>query len=134
MVVYWDMAAVFDLLTDYLLLLASAHLSGYPVSRLRLLAAASVGAAYAVLQLMLPRSAWLALAVLAAMGALAYAGTGRAVKLTLLFLLLGCGFAGAVVLLGQLFGSLVPLARGIFCAELPWGVFLIASAASYLLM
>ena len=68
------------------------------------------------------------------MGAAAYRGSGRAVKLTLLFFLASCGLAGVVMLLGQSLGSMARLARGVVAADLPWGVFLIAAGTSYLLL
>ena len=68
------------------------------------------------------------------MGAAAFFGSGRAVKLTLLFFLVSCGFGGTVVLLGQGTGAMMRLARGVVAAELPWGVFLLAAGLSYLLL
>ena len=134
MVIYIESVFAFNVLVDYLLLFGAARLAGRTVARRRLLFGAAVGGAYAAVQLFLPRSVLLLLLSLALMGAAAYRGSGRAVKLTLLFFLASCGFAGVVVLLGQGTGSMTRLARGVVAAELPWGVFLLAAGLSYLLI
>ena len=134
MTVYWDLVLLFNFLTDYLLLFCTVRLSGFPVKRLRLTLAALLGAAYAVVQLVFPRSFLCLLAVLALMGAQAFFGTGRALKLTLLFAALSCALGGCTLLLGQFFGSLERLARGLVFAELPWGVFFGAAALCYLIL
>lgn len=134
MVVYWDLAALVNGAADYLLLLASARLAGRTVARKRLLAASLLGGVYGAAQLALPRSAWLTAAALAAVTSLAFAGTGRAVKLALLFTLLSCALGGAVVLLGSTAGSLERVARGVVYAQLPWGVFIAAAGSTYLLL
>ena len=134
MVIYVESVLAFNFLLDYLLLFGAARLAGRTVARRRLLRGAAVGGAYAVVQLFLPRSALLLLLALALMGAAAFSGSGRAVKLTLLFFLASCGLAGVVMLLGQSLGSMARLARGVVAADLPWGVFLIAAGTSYLLL
>lgn len=134
MIVYWDLVLLFNFLMDYLLLFCTVRLSGFAVRRLRLTLAALLGAAYAVVQLVFPRSFFCLLAVLALMGAQAFFGTGRAIKLTLLFGALSCALGGAALFLGQLSGSLERLARGLVFAELPWGVFLAAAALCYLIL
>ena len=101
MVIYVESVLAFNFLLDYLLLFGAARLAGRTVARRRLLFGAAVGGAYAAVQLFLPRSVLLLLLALAGMGAAAFSGSGRAVKLTLLFFLASCGFAGVVVLLGQ---------------------------------
>lgn len=134
MVIYVESVLAFNFLLDYLLLFGAARLAGRTVARRRLLFGAAVGGAYAAVQLFLPRSALLLLLALAVMGAAAFSGSGRAVKLTLLFFLASCGFAGVVVLLGQGTRSMRRLARGVVAADLPWGIFLIAAGLSYLLL
>ena len=130
MVIYVESVLAFNFLLDYLLLFGAARLAGRTVARRRLLFGAAVGGAYAAVQLFLPRSVLLLLLALAVMGAAAFSGSGRAVKLTLL----SCGFAGVVVLLGQETGTMTRLARGVVAADLPWGIFLIAAGLSYLLL
>lgn len=134
MVIYWEDVFVFNFLVDYLLLFGAARLAGRTVARTRLLLGAAVGSAYAAVQLYLPHGALLLLPALALMGAAAYRGSGRAVKLTLLVFLASCGLAGIVVLMGQSFGSMARLARGVVTAKLPWGVFLLAAGLSYILL
>ena len=134
MVVYWDLVLLFNFLTDYLLLFCTVRLSGFNVKRLRLTLSALLGAAYAVVQLVFPRSVFCLLGVLALMGAHAFFGTGRALKLTLLFAALSCALGGCVILLGQFSGASGRLVRGIVFAELPWGVFFAAAALCYLIL
>ena len=102
--------------------------------RLRLLGAAAFGAAYAVLRLVLPCSPWLNAAAFVGMALLAFRGTGRALKLGLLTLLLSCALGGGVMLLGRCVGSLARVARGVIFAQLPWGVLLGAMGVTYLLL
>ncbi|MDO4812657.1 MAG: sigma-E processing peptidase SpoIIGA [Eubacteriales bacterium] len=134
MVVYWDLVLLFNFLTDYLLLYCTAHLSGFGIRRGRIALGAFAGAAYAVVQLLFPKSVLLMLAVLVLMGALTFFGTGRAIRMTLLFAALACAFGGGVLLIGQMFGTTRQLARGVMFAELPWKVFFAAAVLSYLLL
>ena len=134
MIVYWDLVLLFNFLTDYLLLFCTVRLSGFDVKRLRLTLSALLGAVYAVVQLVFPRSFFCLLAVLALMGAQAFFGTGRALKLTLLFAALSCALGGCVLILGQVSGSAERLARGLVLAELPWGVFFAAAVLCYLIL
>ena len=134
MIVYWDLVLLFNFLTDYLLLFCTVRLSGFTVKRLRLTLAALLGAVYAAAQLLFSRNVFCLLAVLALMGAGAFFGTGRALKMTLLFAALSCALGGAVLLLGQLSGSTERLAHGLVFAELPWGVFLAAVVLCYLIL
>ena len=134
MVIYIESVFAFNVLVDYLLLFGAARVAGRTVARRRLLLGAAVGGIYAAVQLFLPKSVVLLLLGLALMGAAAYRGSGRAVKLTLLFFLASCGLAGVVMLLGHSLGSMARLARGVVTAGLPWGVFLIAAGTSYLLL
>lgn len=134
MTVYWESVFAFNFLVDYLLLFGAARLAGRSVARLRLLAGAALGGAYAAVQLLLPRSAILLLLALALVGAAAYGGSGRMLKLTLLFFLCACALAGTVLVIGQCFGSVERLARGVVCAALPWSVFLLAGGTAYVLL
>lgn len=134
MVVYWDLAALVNGAADYLLLLSAARLAGRTVPRRRLAGAAVFGGLYGAVQLILPRSLWLGAAAFAVMALLAFYGTGRAVKLGLLTLLLACALGGGAVLLGTACGSMTRVARGIVCAQLPWGVLLGAAGTTWLLL
>ena len=119
MVIYIESVFAFNVLVDYLLLFGAARVAGRTVARRRLLLGAAVGGIYAAVQLFLPKSVVLLLLGLALMGAAAYRGSGRAVKLTLLFFLASCGLAGVVMLLGQSLGSMARLARGGAVGRLP---------------
>jgi len=132
MVVYWDAVMLFNFLTDYLLLYGAMRLAGRDIGRRRLALGALLGALYAAVQLLLPRSFLLMAFVFLAIGAVAFAGTGRAVKLTMLFGVLCCAFGGGVLLLGQC-AAAEKLARGLVYAELPWSVFFLTAAGAYLL-
>lgn len=132
MTVYWDLVLLFNFLTDYLLLFCTVRLSGFDVKRLRITLSAMLGAVYGVIQLVFPRSFFCLLAVLGLMGVQAFFGTGRTLRLTLLFAALSCALAGCVLLLGQFSGAAERLARGLVFAELPWGVFFAAAVVCYL--
>ncbi len=131
MVVYWDLAAAFDLLTDYLLLRVTQRLAGRQQPTRRLWLAAALGAAGTVANLALSLGAAGALLLLPLVGAAAFAGTGRAAKLTALFAALSCALGGGVLLLGAALGSVERLARGVLTAQLPWGVFFAAAGLCY---
>lgn len=133
MVVYWDLAALWNFTLDYLLLLGTLRIAGRPPRRRRLAFGAALGAAYSVAALALPLPAWTTPAALPLMTLAAFGRTERYVKLTLLCLLLACGLGGIVVLLGGL-GGMERLAYGLIYARLPWGVFFAASGLSYLLL
>ncbi len=133
MVVYWDLVLLFNFLVDYLLLFCTARLAGRHIARRRLAFGAALGGAYAAVQLLLPSSPLLLLPALAAVGAAAFYGSGRALKLTLLFFLCAGALAGAVVLLGQWTGGAGTLAYNLAFARLPWGTFFLAAGLSYLL-
>lgn len=130
MLVYWDLAMLWNFALDYLLLRLSALLVGVEVKRRRLVLAALFGAAFAVAVLFFPRAVRLLLPVLVLICILGFADTGRFIRLSLLFLLLSCVLAGAVLLIGG--GE--RLSRGLFYGELPWGVFFAAAALCYLLL
>lgn len=130
MIIYWDLVALWNLALDYFLLLCSARLAGVNVARKRLLLAALLGSVIAAVQLWLPRSWTVLAAAFLLLCAAAYRGTGRGVRLSLLFLLLCCTFGGAVALLGRS----ERLRRGLFFGELPWGVFLLAALSCYILL
>lgn len=134
MVVYWDLAALLNGAADYLLLLSAARLAGRTVPRARLLGAALFGAVYGAAQLFLPRAWLLGAAAFAVMALLAFYGTGRALKLGLLTLLLACALGGGALLLGTACGSMARVARGIVYAQLPWGVLLGAAGITWLLL
>ena len=133
MVVYWDLAALWNFSVDYLLLLGTLRIAGRPLHRRRLAFGAALGAAYSVAALALPLPAWTMFAALLVMTLAAFGRTERYVKLMLLCLLLACGLGGIVLLLGCL-GGMERLAYSLIYARLPWGVFFAASGLAYLLL
>lgn len=137
MVVYIDSVFVLNTLADYLILFAAAQLSGRPLQRLRLLAAAALGGAYAVC-VFLPGCGFLTgLPAKVAAGVLmctaAFAGQPRFLRQTLLVFSVSCGFAGCVLALGLLANSAIPMADGIFYTNIDAKVLLISATAAYLI-
>ena len=134
MVVYWDLAGLWNLVLDYLLLLGTARLAGIPFKRRRLVMAALLGAGFSVWSLIRQPPALLIAAAMLAICRAAYGKTGRWLKLTLLFALLSCALGGMILLLGRCFGGVEQLTRGVVCADLPWDVFLVSGCLTYLLL
>ena len=135
MVVYLDRVFLLNLLLDYLLLLAAAQLSGRTLHRLRLLACADGGGAYAVLTF-LPGCGFLRtplcqLAVGSIIALCAYGGRGRP---ALLFLLLSGGLAGFVLALGLWAGSPTGLLGRVYRGEVSWPLLLGAALGFYVLL
>ena len=135
MVVYLDQVFLLNLLLDYLLLLAAAQLSGRTLHRLRLLACAAGGGAYAVLTF-LPGCGFLRtplcqLAVGSIIALCAYGGRGRP---ALLFLLLSGGLAGFVLALGLWAGSPTGLLGRVYRGEVSWPLLLGAALGFYVLL
>ncbi len=137
-VIYLDSVWVLNTLMDYLLLLATAQLAGLPLRRRRLLIAAALGGCYAA-AVFLPGLAVLStpLAKLLsgiAIAAAAFGGQRRFLRLTLLFFIVSCGFAGAVLALGLITGSRIPSANGIFYTNVSAKVLLISSTVAYVIL
>ena len=130
MLVYWDLAVLWNFALDYLLLRVCTLLAGVEVRRRRLILGALFGAGFAVAALFVPRVSLLLVPALVLLCAFSFAGTGRCVRLSLLFLILSCVLAGAVLLVGG--GE--RLRRALFYGDLPWGVFFAAAALCYLLL
>jgi len=134
MVVYWDAVALLNVVIDYLLLYVAARLCGWRALRFRLGMAAIVGGAGAVLFFLLPEP-WLLYGVIPLlMCAAAYSGSGKALRLSVLFLLSSCTLGGLVLLLGRMLGESGRLSRAVFAAELPWEVFFLAGVLTYVLL
>ena len=124
MVVYVDIAFLLNCLTDGAALYAASRLSGLPLGKRRLLAAALLGGTYGAL-CVLP--GWGALAsplpqIMAAAGLvwLAFGKRRAFLRQLLLFFILSCALGGALVAGGRLLESgvgdgLAVLARLDFC-------------------
>lgn len=99
-VIYIDSLFVLNLIIDYLLCLVSARICGLWLKRPRYIAAAVVGAAYAV-AVFLPglgflSGRWGKLSCATLMGAIAYGCERRRVRCTAVFLAVSAAFGGAV--------------------------------------
>lgn len=123
MVIYLDVLALVNLAMDYILLLATARIAGVFVPRLRLAAGAAAGAAYAVCAV-LPATDFLKggifeLAAGLGMVALSFAPCkGRLVRVTVVFGLVSCACAGAVMALGQATGAVLRI-NGAYYLDVP---------------
>lgn len=110
MAVYLDLAVILNFLVDFLLLLGTNRLLGFPPEARRGAAAAGVGALYAGACL-LPGFAFLGnflwrLVCLGIMGALAFGTTREAAQRTAVFVLLSMALGGAALGLGGFLGIL----------------------------
>jgi stage II sporulation protein GA (sporulation sigma-E factor processing peptidase) len=135
-VVYIDSVFVCNTLIDYLLLLSTARLTGKRLHRRRYLLAAVLGGTYAA-AVFFPGcgvlSLWpVKLAAGVLMAAAAFGAQPHFLRLTALFFLVSCGFAGCVLGLGLLSGGGVPVENGVFYTDIDARVLLIASLAAYL--
>lgn len=123
MVVYLDVLALINLAMDYLLLLATARIAGVFIARRKLLLGAGLGAGYAVFSV-LPGTAFLqhGLCELAA-GALMVAVVfseckGRLLRVEVVFGMVSCACAGAVMALGQATGAVLRV-NGTYYLDVP---------------
>ena len=133
MVIYLDIAFLLNALADALALYGTARLTGLPVQKLRLAAAAALGGTYgAVCALPGLETAAGPLWQLAMAGALVYLAFGRCaafLRRFLLFLLLSCTMGGLLLAAERLLAE-----GGAVLAELNWGVFLLAGGLCFLLL
>lgn len=133
-VIYIDRVAALDMVVDYLLLLTTATLAGTPLRRLRFGLSAALGAAYAVLALVLPPLSHplCKLGAGALMALCAFWREVRPWRLGALFGLLSGGLAGMLLALEWLVGA--PLWRRLRCGEMSCAVLIGAAVAFYLLL
>ena len=108
-VMYLDTLFLLNALVDYLLLLGAARLAGEPLRRRRFGLGAVLGGLYAV-GLVLPGGAFLShplcrCASAALMMLVAYGGSARLLRQSVLFLALTCAFGGGVVAIGLMGGT-----------------------------
>ena len=135
MVVYVDIAFLLNCITDGAALYAAGRLSGLPVRKKRLLAAALLGGTYGAL-CVLP--GWGALASLlpqtaAAAGLvwLVFRDRGAFLRQFLLFFILSCALGGALVAGGRLLEAGDGLAA---LARLDWRVFFLAGGICFVVL
>lgn len=133
-VIYVDVLAGVNLAMDYLLLAATAKLSGTYCTRARLLAGAALGACYAVascgvpfLALMPVKAAAGLLMVRLCFGA---RSTAELVRLAALFYLVSCAAAGGALALGKVSDASF-FAGGGYYIDVPFRVVAAAGAVSW---
>ena len=123
MVIYLDVLAFINLAMDYLLLLATARIAGVFTARRRLIMGAVLGALYAVFSV-LPATAFLQhwgceLIAGAAMVALVFSQCrGRLLRVEVVFAMVSCACAGAVMALGQATGAVLRV-NGMYYLDVP---------------
>lgn len=137
MVVYGDIAFLLNFAVNALLLSGSARLSGAPIVWRRLLLAAALGAAYALLAL-LPACAFLTgviwkLLVCAGMVALAFGLRRSSLRQGLLFFGLSAAFAGLVLALDCVTGGSAVLLGGSAYYVTSFQALVLLGGACYLL-
>lgn len=131
MVIYLDVLLLINLAMDYLLLLAAARIAGVFITRRRLLMGAGLGALYAVFSV-LPGTAFLQNWICeftagAAMVALVFAHCrGRILRLEVVFGMVSCACAGAVMALGQATGAVLRI-NGSYYLDVPLRVLIPAA-------
>lgn len=108
-VVYVDEVFLLNGIVDYLLLLSAARLAGEPLRRLRMALAAALGGMYAA-AVFFPGFGFLAaplckLAAAAAMTLIAFGGSRRLLRVSLVFLGVSAAFGGGVLALQFFFGA-----------------------------
>ena len=135
MVVYVDIAFLLNCLTDGAALYVTGRLSGLPVGKKRLLAAALLGGTYGAL-CVLPGWGGLAFfplqaAVAAGLVWLAFGKRGAFLRQLLLFFILSCALGGALVAGGRLLESGDGLA---VLARLDWRVFFLAGGICFIVL
>lgn len=136
-VIYVDSVFVLNTLMDYLLLIATARLSGISLNRFRCFYAAILGGIYAV-AVFLPRCDYLSTwPVKVSFGfllsAVAYGRQRHYLRLTVLMFAISCGMAGCVLAMGLLSGG-VPMQNGVFYTDVDARILLIAAGVAYLLL
>ena len=133
-VIYVDVLAGVNLAMDYLLLAATAKLSGTYCTRARLLAGAALGACYAVASCGIP---FLALMPIKAAAGLLMVrlcfgarSTAELVRLAALFYLVSCAAAGGALALGKVSDASF-FAGGGYYIDVPFRVVAAAGAVSW---
>ena len=138
MVVYVDIAFLLNCLTDGAALYVTGRLSGLPVRKLRLLAAALLGGTYGAL-CVLPGWGGLAFfpfqaAVAAGLVWLAFGKRGAFLRQLLLFFILSCALGGALVGGQTLVAGGRLLESGDGLARLDWRVFFLAGGICFIVL
>lgn len=134
-VVYVDVLFLLNAVIDYLLLLTAARLAGEPLRRLRFLLAALWGGAYAV-GVVLPGAEWLdhplvRLAAAVIMLVIAYGGSMRLLRQSVLFFSVSCLLGGGMLAVSLLGRQSIVLEHGVFCTSEDVKLLLLSAALCY---
>lgn len=136
-VIYIDCVFVFNMIADYFLFLITGRLAGIPLRRTRYFLAGFLGGIYAA-AVFLPggeilAAPWMKLSVGILLAVVAYGKEQKFFRLTVLLLLVSCGFAGCVLGLSLLLGE-VPIVKGIFYTNINTKILAAVFASGYFLV
>lgn len=136
--VYLDQVFVWNMIVDYLLLLATARLSGRCLRRLRFLGCAAVGGFYAAL-VFLPSFHWLAhpfckIGVGAAMAWFGFCRERGPFRMIALFFLLSAALGGVLLAIGIAVGLPGSFLNQLYCARIDWKILLFSTCIFTLLL
>lgn len=134
-VIYIDSLFLLNLIVDYLLLLATAKLSGELIQRPRLALGAAIGALYAA-AVFLPGMGFLMHPIYKLGSAMlmvltGFGGSRRLLRVLLVFFGLSCAFGGGIFAIGLLGGRGLSLQNGILYSAMDLRVILLSAAICY---
>lgn len=133
MIIYVDSLFLLNGILNHLLLLATARLTGAPIQMGRVVGAAILGGLYAV-GAVIPALSWFGFALVKAlvMGLMVLVAFGwkvEAIKESIVFFALSCGFGGVVLLVVNVFGTgLMVVGGSAYYPVSGWALLLTASA------
>lgn len=137
-VIYIDVLFLLNLAVDYLLMLASARITGERIARFRLALGAALGAGYAS-ALFLPGLGWLAhplckLCCAVAMVLLAFGRSARLLRLLLVFCGVSAALGGAVLALQMMGAGGLRLENGVLYTGFDVRILLVTTILCYVLL
>lgn len=137
-VVYLDVLFLLNLVVDYLLLLAAAHVTGEPISRLRIGLGALLGGGYAGV-IFLPGLAWLShpmckVCAGGAMVLIAFGASRRLLRLTLVFFGVSAALGGVILALQLLGTGGLTLENGVLYTGFDLRLLLVGVILSYVVL
>ena len=137
-VVYLDVLFLLNLVVDYLLLLAAAHITGESVSRLRIGLGALLGGGYAG-AIFLPGLMWLShpvckVSVGVVMTLIAFGASRRLLRLTLVFFAVSAAMGGVIFALQLLETGGLTLENGVLYTGFDLRLILVTVIVSYVVL